>query len=68
MDFFTSPSGRIIISIIWGLGIAALFRKICQGPDCVVIQGPDPNIIREKTFKIGDKKCVQFTPYYVDCT
>ena len=23
--------GKVIISIIWGLGLATLFRKVCKG-------------------------------------
>ena len=35
-----SKHGKIIISIIWGLGLAALFRKVCEGRNCIVIKGP----------------------------
>ena len=30
-NFLNSKNGRILISIVWGLGLAALFRKVCKG-------------------------------------
>ena len=40
---FTSNTGRILVSIIWGLGLAALFKKACEGRNCQVIQYQGPN-------------------------
>ena len=40
----------IIISVIWGLGVASLFRKICKNK-CIVIRVPndvDDYIVKEK--------------------
>ena len=43
MGFFDNMTkdkyGKIIISIIWGLGLAALFRRVCKGRNCIVIKG-----------------------------
>ena len=33
-------TGRIIISIILGLGLASLFKKVCHGRNCIIIKGP----------------------------
>ena len=33
-------TGKFIISIILGLGIAALFRKVCNNNKCIVIKAP----------------------------
>ena len=35
-----SDKGKTIISIIVGLGLAALFRKVCNDRDCIIIKGP----------------------------
>ena len=66
LDFFTSRTGRIILSIIWGLGLAALFRKVCKGRGCIVIKGPHPSKIRGKIFEFN-KKCYRYTPYSTTC-
>ena len=39
-DLFKDSKGKIILSIIWGLGLAALFRKVCKGRDCIIINIP----------------------------
>ena len=35
-----SDVGRIVISIILGLGLATLFRKVCKERDCLVFHAP----------------------------
>jgi hypothetical protein len=30
----------ILISLIWGFGLALLFRKICQNDQCVIVKVP----------------------------
>ena len=35
-----SSKGRIIISIILGLGLASLFRRVCNDRNCMVFKGP----------------------------
>jgi hypothetical protein len=61
-----SPSGKIIISILWGMGLALLFfRQTCDGPDCIVLKAP-PKSIKDETY-LHDSQCFQFTPYSVTC-
>lgn len=40
-----SPSGKIIISVLWGIGIACLFFKTCKNRDCIVIKAPKPEVV-----------------------
>ncbi len=40
MLFDDERTNTIIISIIWGLGIASIFRKICNNNKCIVIKAP----------------------------
>ncbi len=47
--------GVAMISIILGLGIATLFRKVCEGKDCVVFNGPIIGDVVGKTYKYGEK-------------
>ena len=39
---FNTKSGKIILSVIWGLGIAALFYKVCQHTGCFLIKEHSP--------------------------
>ena len=47
----------IIISVIWGFGVASLFRKICKNK-CIVIKVP--NDVDDYIVKDDKKKCYNF--------
>ena len=57
----------ILISIIWGFGIALLFKKVCQNDQCVVVKVP--NIVNSQNNIIFDKnnKCYQLYKYPSPC-
>ena len=52
--------GRIILSIILGLGLATLFRKICTDKSCLRFNGPIISDLEGKTYKHGDK-CYKYS-------
>lgn len=66
IKFFNTLMGRIIISIIWGLGLSCLFRKVCKGRNCIIYKAPDNNIIKKNIYKY-DKKCYKFNTEITDC-
>ena len=51
--------GKICVSIILGLGLATLFRKVCKDKDCIVFNGPVISEIDQKVFKHGNG-CYQY--------
>ena len=63
---FETEFGQIIVSIILGLGLAALFRKVCNGNSCVVIKGPDLNDVQKYYYKVDDK-CYKYSAHVVKC-
>lgn len=63
---FETRTGRIIMSIVWGLGLAALFQRVCTGKNCIVIKAPHPKDIKDRVFQFN-KKCYTYTPYNVSC-
>ena len=65
-DFLSSKKGKIIISIIWGLGLATLFRKVCKGRNCIVIKGPDPKELENNIYNF-DGKCYTFDSTVTAC-
>lgn len=56
----------IFISIILGLGVASLFRQVCDGNKCVVIKGPSIREVQKKVFKVDDK-CYTYNPKSTKC-
>ena len=57
--------GQKIVSIILGLGLASMFRRICNNNTCLVIKGPKI-VEMDKYYKI-DKKCYKYNQYPINC-
>jgi hypothetical protein len=49
-----TPTGRILISILLGLGLATLFRKVCKDGNCIQFNGPVISEIDGKTFQFSE--------------
>lgn len=62
-----SDFGSIFISVLLGLGLAALFRRACRGDGCVVVQAPDVSELRKNTYRTSDGNCYRYTPTEVSC-
>lgn len=65
-DLISSPQGKIILSIIWGFGLAAVFRRACKGRSCIIMKGPKPSDMDKKVFSF-DKKCYKYTAHNTSC-
>jgi len=64
--FLHSQTGKILMSIILGLGLATFFRSICKGKECIVSYAPPLDEIDDKTYKF-DNKCYKFDKNAVKC-
>ncbi len=56
----------ILVSLLWGFGIAIMFKKTCQNDNCVVVKVPpefamNNNIIRD------NNRCYQLHKYPSEC-
>jgi len=58
--------GAFIFSFVLGLGLAALFRKVCKDGNCVIVKGPPREEVENKIFK-KDSKCYRYKSKDVDC-
>ena len=62
--------GRIMISVIWGLGLAFLFfKQTCKGDNCIVYSAPPIDDITKNIYsqKNNVNECYIFKPYNVNC-
>lgn len=69
-EFLKSRSGVVILSIIWGLGLATLFKKSCEGNNCRIIEyrGPTTKEVSGHWQYGGpDSDCYKLQPYIVSC-
>lgn len=53
--FVESQTGRYLMSIILGFGLATLFQMSCKGTSCQIIKSPPMEDINDKTFQFNDK-------------
>ncbi len=61
-----SEFGKYMISIILGLGIATLFRKVCKDRSCLVFKAPSIEKISGQVFKYNNK-CYKFNETATSC-
>lgn len=62
--FYSAP-GQLIISAIFGLAIALLFKRVCKD-NCTMYNAPYTDEIEGNIFKLEDT-CYQYMAYMVDC-
>lgn len=62
----TDKFGSVVISVILGLGLAALFRRVCNGDGCVIVKAPNAKELKDHVYQI-DKSCYKYTPNVVPC-
>lgn len=61
-----SEFGAITVSVLLGLGLAALFRSACKDGKCVVIDSPAKEDTDKYYYKI-DSECYKYTPVATKC-
>jgi hypothetical protein len=62
---FYDNTGQIIVSALFGLALALLFRRICKD-NCVLYSAPDIKEIEENIFNLEDT-CYKYKSYPVNC-
>ena len=64
MSTLKTPTGKTMTSIVWGLGIAALFYLACREGGLIVMKAPED--FDDNVYKF-DQDCYKFNPYPVKC-
>jgi hypothetical protein len=61
--------GKIILSVLLGLGFATLFRQVCNSKDCYKFIGPKHNELRDKIFASDSTKtkCYRLVEENIEC-
>lgn len=66
MTWIENKQVSMLVSCVLGFGLAAIFRPVCKGPDCVILRGPPISQIRNSVYQFGSK-CHEFIPKPVEC-
>tara|TARA_B100001093_G_C26839717_1_gene1019978 strand:+ start:762 stop:986 length:225 start_codon:yes stop_codon:yes gene_type:complete len=61
-----NKAGQIIVSVLLGLGLAALFRKVCDNDNCIIINSPPREEIENKIFTMNNR-CFRYKPEATQC-
>jgi hypothetical protein len=64
--FVHSDTGKKIMSILLGFGLASLFRRVCEGKNCVVFHAPPLENIDNKIYKFNGK-CYKYIAKSTKC-
>lgn len=64
--FMNTETGKKIISILLGIGLASLFRKVCTDKNCIAFSGPIITDIEDKIYK-HDNKCYKYSAVSGKC-
>jgi len=66
-NLFKTDKGKILVSIILGIGLASLFKKTCIGDGCIIIKTLSPDVIQMNTYR-HDEKCYKYKAKSAKCT
>jgi hypothetical protein len=64
--FVHTESGKLIMSILLGFGLASLFRTVCKNKDCMIFHAPPMEELKDKIYK-NDGKCVKYSQVATKC-
>lgn len=64
--FVHTETGKYLMSILLGFGLASLFRTVCKGKNCIIFHAPPLDQINEKIFKY-ENKCYKFNQESARC-
>ncbi len=64
--FVHTETGKYIMSILLGFGLASLFRAVCKDKNCLIFHAPPLDEINGKTYGYNDK-CFKYVPMATKC-
>jgi hypothetical protein len=66
-NVFKNKYSKIVLGILWGLGLACIFRQACNGRNCVIYKAPNKVEVNNKIFQ-KNKKCYKYKAENTKCT
>lgn len=65
--FVQTEGGRLLMSVILGVGLATLFKVSCKDKNCLLMRAPPLEQLKDKIYKVDDK-CYKFKPTQTKCS
>ncbi len=69
LEIFSKRPMIVLLSVVWGLGLATLFVSVANNRNCIIIRGEKPADIEKKVFQYSDldNKCYTYKSYITPC-
>ena len=67
MNIFKNKITKIILGLLWGFGLAVIFRHACLGKNCIIYKSPVPATIKNNIYSF-DEKCFKYKQVSTTCT
>jgi hypothetical protein len=64
--FVHTQTGKIVMSILLGFGLASLFRTVCREKNCIIFHAPPLDEIKDKIYTY-DNKCYKYVTTATKC-
>ena len=61
-----TQQGKYLISIVLGIGLASLFRKVCNKRNCLIFRAPPLKEVKNNVYAY-DNKCYKFKEKAAKC-
>jgi hypothetical protein len=65
--FVHTNTGKNIMSMLLGLGLASLFRTVCKNNNCLIFYAPPLDKFKDKIYK-QNGKCIKYNPVATKCS
>lgn len=66
MSILKNKYSKIILGILWGFGLAIIFRYACNSKNCIIYKAPKPADIKNSIFN-HDSKCFKYESVSTTC-
>ncbi len=69
LEIFKKRPMVILISALWGIGLATLFASVANKRNCIIVRGELPEELEQKIFQYPEleNKCYQYKSYIQPC-
>lgn len=57
---------RIILGLLWGFGLACIFRSACNGRKCIIYKSPKASEVINSIYSFDDK-CYKYKTETTPC-
>jgi hypothetical protein len=66
MKFLKNKYSKVMLGLLWGFGLACIFRCACNGRKCIIYKAPKPADVKNKVYS-HDEKCYKYETVSTNC-